>query len=145
MALTPPVAPVRVPCRWIGASVDEAEQLLLEESPESLTLRSWATDLGRSTIRWSTPVFEFFLHLVAGTVLFCGIGLAALAVNRFNAWFDSFSTGDSTKAVGTILYLVEVVLVLCDAFLFICYVALTGWMMLRNLWHLSQADQANNS
>ncbi|MBK6616166.1 hypothetical protein [Ottowia sp.] len=78
---------------------------------------------------------EFSGHLVAGTALFCMIGIAGLFLEVFTSWLAAM--GMSASAV-KVLGMVEHLLLVLDLFLMVTWVAASSFKAMKSLLELNK-------
>lgn len=82
-------------------------------------------------VAWWYPILRFVLEILTGTIVFCLVGLAAVAINLFVHWLESLKIDGLVISVfGALEYLVLV----CDAFLFVLFVTKSFSETARAIW-----------
>jgi hypothetical protein len=85
----------------------------------------------RST--WWSPIWEFFIHVVVGTLLFALIGTPAIGLNYLVSWLEKLGVD---KFILWGLMGCEYLLFSVDLVLFAVFIVRQAWRGLLKLWQL---------
>lgn len=80
---------------------------------------------------WWTPVWEFAVHAVVGTLLFTLVALPAIGLNFFVSWLEK---AGASGFIEWGLVACEYLLFVVDILLFVVFIMRQAWKGLVKLW-----------